>query len=198
MVENGKHYSKVIDPTANVLSLVAAAITRQDDLRAIENKRIDDLRNQQVHYEGELQKVRESAQQQLAAGEANRINAITLAESRRIDALLAAAKTDVALASEKAGAQAATLAQQVANSAEALRAQVAAQAASTTSLITQLRESIEKRLQLVEQNQYQTGGVNMQRTEGRQQSQWLIGIVILIVGIFGGAAVSLVSRIFIK
>jgi hypothetical protein len=148
----------LIDPTANVLSLVAAAIARQDDLRVAENKRTDDLRKQQMTYEKELQTVRDQAQKDLTNAESNRINAITLAESRRIDALLAAATNAVALASEKAGAQAATLAQQVATSAEALRAQVAATASSTNALITQVRETLEGRLTKVEQNQYQSGG----------------------------------------
>jgi hypothetical protein len=172
----------LIDPTANVLSLVNAETKRQDDLREAENKRLDELRKQQIMFENAIQKVREQAQKDLSAAESNRINAITLAESRRIDALLAAATGAVSLASEKAQAQAATLAQQVATSAEALRAQVASTSSATTTLITQLRESLEKRLQLVEQNQYQGVGVTMQRTEGRQRMEWSVGTIVGIVG----------------
>jgi hypothetical protein len=185
----------LIDPTANVLSLVSAAITRQDDLRIAENRRLEDLRNQQLafddKFEVELDKTRNlqfQALKDLALAESNRVDAINLAESRRLDALLAAATNNVALASEKAGAQAATLAASVASSAEALRSQVATTSNATTTLITQLRESLEKRLTLVEQNQYQAGGANMQRTEGREQSQWIIGLII-------GAVISVVGLV---
>jgi hypothetical protein len=168
----------LIDPTANVLSLVTAAITRQDDLRLAEAQRVDDLRKQQIAYEAEIQKVREKAQQDLTLAESNRINATMLAESRRIDALLAAATSNVALASEKAATQAATLAASVVSSAEAMRTQVAATSAATTTLITQLRESLEKRVTLVEQNQYQGVGETTQRGTSRQQNQWIVGIII--------------------
>ena len=191
----------LIDPTANVLSLVGAAMQRQDDLRLAENRRLDELRKQQESFDqriqSEVDKTRNgqfTALKDLALAESKRIDAITLAESRRIDALLAAATNAVALASEKAGAQAATLAQQVATSAEALRAQVASTSASTTTLITQVRESLEKRITLVEQNQYQGAGATMQRTEGRTQSNWVIG---LIIGIFVALA-QLVSRFVVK
>jgi hypothetical protein len=192
----------LIDPTANVLSLVKAAMERQDDLRNSERMRTDDLRNQQVRYDTAIQVLidRERGLQfqslkDLASAESKRIDAIALAESRRIDALLAAATQAVALASEKAAAQAATLATQVATSAEALRAQVAATAASTGTLITQLRESLEKRLTSVEQNQYQQGGATAQRTEGRDRTQWSIGLVIAIfLGLVDLAAILWKSR----
>jgi hypothetical protein len=170
----------LIDPTANVLSLVAAAIARQDDLRNAEFKRIDDLLKLRAECAHELTEVHLKAQQDLMAAESKRIDAITLAESRRIDALLAAATNNVALASEKAGAQAQTLAASVASSAEALRNQVATTSAATTTLITQVRESLEKRLQIVEQNQFAAGGAAGQRTESRGTSQWAIGIVITV------------------
>jgi hypothetical protein len=31
----------------------------------------------------------------------------------------------------------------------------------------------------VEQNQYQSGGVSLQRTEGRQEKQWVVGLLIM-------------------
>src|ERR1017187_645610 len=158
------------DPTSNVLSLVEAAIRRQDDLRSAENRRVDELHQQRTTCDREEAVLidRERVLQfqnlkDLATAESKRIDAITLAESRRLDALLAAARNDVTLASEKAGAQAATLASSVASSAEALRNQVATTSAATTTLINQLRDSLEKRLQAVEQNQYQAGGASMQR-----------------------------------
>jgi hypothetical protein len=170
----------LIDPTANVLSLVAAAIQRQDDLRRTEFKRLDDLREQAEKCAHEVRAVELQAQKDLAGAESKRIDAITLAESRRLDALLAAATNNVALASEKAGAQAATLAASVASSAEALRNQVASTSAGTTTLITQVRESLEKRLQIVEQNQFAAGGASMQQASGRKRNEWAVGIIVVV------------------
>jgi hypothetical protein len=40
--------------------------------------------------------------------------------------------------------------------------------------------TFEKRIAVLEQNQYQGLGASGQRTEGRQQNQWIIGIVIVV------------------
>jgi len=85
----------LIDPTANVLSLVAAETKRQDDLRAAEFKRQDDLRQQAEHYIEKL-----ATERLRSEADAKR------AEAGRIDALLAANTNNVALALEKQGAQA--------------------------------------------------------------------------------------------
>jgi hypothetical protein len=85
----------LIDPTANVLSLVAAAIARQDDLRTAEFQRQDDLRKQAEYFNKQLVQERQRAE-----ADAKR------AEAGRIDALLVANTNNVALALEKQGAQA--------------------------------------------------------------------------------------------
>jgi hypothetical protein len=85
----------LIDPTANVLSLVAAAITRQDDIRTLETRRQDDLREQAERYIEQLAMERQRAEM-----------AAKVAEAGRIDALLEANTNNVALALEKQGAQA--------------------------------------------------------------------------------------------
>lgn len=169
-----------IDPTANVLSLVAAAIERQDDLRRVENRRLDDLRSQERYFN-----------ERLSVAESNRINSQALAESRRIDALLAAATNNVALAAEKQSAQAATLATQVTSSAEALRAQVAATATQTATSIATLRDSMDKRLSDVEQRQYQSGGRDLQRTEGRQGNQWATSQLVTVAAALAAFALGL-------
>lgn len=178
----------LIDPTANVLSHVAAAVKRQDDLRAAEEKylelevrRLDDLRQLHEKCAAEISAVHLQAQTDLARAEQDRINALTLAESRRLDALLSTQQAAVALASEKSAAQAATLAQQVVTSSQALQAQVA-----------QIRDGVEGRLSRLEQSRYETGGRDTQRdvqqTEGRQNSQWIIGLV-------AGSAVGLLALV---
>jgi hypothetical protein len=60
-----------VDPSKNVLDLVNAAILRQDDLRAAEGRRVDELAALRALYDDKLR----------------------VAESARIDAILAAKDT---------------------------------------------------------------------------------------------------------
>lgn len=121
----------LIDPTANVLSLVTAAMARQDDLRLAETRRIDDLLTERRQTDSDAKR----------------------AEAARIDALLAANKNDVALALAKQQAQA---------------------------------EAQDKRIAIVEQNQYQGVGATGQRVLGRQSSQWIIGLLVFAaIGVTG-------------
>lgn len=136
----------IIDPTANVLSLVGAAMKRQDDLRASDAKFTDEIRKIEQRYEDKLNALQDKLAQ---------------AESRRLDAVLAVQKADVALANEKAGTTATTLANQVQGT----------------------RESLEKRLSLIEQNQYLGVGASVQRTEGQARGQWTIERIISIAAI---------------
>lgn len=151
----------LIDPTANVLSLVSAAITRQDDLRLaenkrmddvrrLENKRLDDLRKLEETYIDKIDKERHATEDRLQKKDAE----AKKAEVDRVDALLAANKIDVALALAKQQAQA---------------------------------EAQDKRIAIVEQNQYQGVGGKTQQLEGRQQSQWAVGVIVtLALGIGAG------------
>lgn len=170
----------LIDPTANVLSLVTAAIQRQDDLRSAEFKRQDDLREQEAKY-----------QRDLGQAESRRIDALALAESRRIDALLAAQKNDVAIANEKQATVASTLALQVSTSAEALRAQVAAAAAAQTESVSTLRDIFDKRIATVEQNQYQSGGRDLGVESSRARNTVTVNQLLLIGGLIISAVVAL-------
>jgi hypothetical protein len=106
MVERGsegpstdQYNQPVIDPTRNVLDLVAAAIQRQDDLREMESKH-----------------ARERAE--LTAGYDEKLRT---AESERINAIRAVDVAAVQRASEVANQQAATLALQVSTTADAFR-----------------------------------------------------------------------------
>lgn len=87
--------NRVVDPTANVLRDIAAAITRQDDLRKAEFTRQDDLRKQAEYYTEKL-----AQERQRSEAEAKK------AEAGRIDALLVANTNNVALALEKQSSQA--------------------------------------------------------------------------------------------
>ena len=85
----------LIDPTANVLSLVAAAITRQDDLRNAESQHQAEVRKVTQYYEDKLREERTRSDREAKIAEAGRINA-----------LLEANTNNVALALEKQGSQA--------------------------------------------------------------------------------------------
>lgn len=187
----------LIDPTANVLSLVKAAIERQDDLRSaearfnvLEVKRLDDLAAMRHNCDQEILTVHLQSQRDLASAESRRLDLAALAEQRRIDALLTAQKSDVALASEKAAAQAATLAQQVITSAEALRSAAVSAQAATNASIQRLQESLDARLAVLEQSRYQIGGRTEQqrdfRIEQRDDKSGQVALYGLLVAVAGG------------
>lgn len=161
VVKKRKKNPPIIDPTKNVMSLVAASNLRQDDLRGMSTT-----------YQEKIDALRDHHHRELAAAESKRIDAVILAESRRVDALLAAQSQSVALASEKAAAQAATLATQVLANAENVRSQSA-----------NLRDSLESRIKVVEQNQYQAGGAKTQQAEGITGNRWVIQVAVTI-GLF--------------
>lgn len=158
----------IIDPTANVLSLVEAAVKRLNDLREADLKRGDDIRQIEVRCETEVSTLREKLQE----AESRRIDALNLAERNRVDARFQDIVANAALIAERTAATATTLQQTMATSAEALRTQ----AASSNAILTEA-------IKVLERNQYQGAGAAGQRTEGRQMNQWVIGIVI-VIGIF--------------
>jgi hypothetical protein len=176
-----------IDPTANVLSLVKAAIQRQDDLRLAESKLNAEIRRIEERCAAEIGTLKEK----LADAGVASLRLSNLAESRRVDAVLADQKNNVALANTRAELTASALAERVDTSAKALATSVTASAealrlqvqATTDSITTQigiLRTDTGTRITSLEQNRYAAGGASMQRTEGRQISQWAIGIMIVI------------------
>ena len=110
-----------IDPTANVLQLVAEAIKRQDDLRTMDRVWRDRLDLQTEKWRDKL--------------DAERIRADGMAlkaEANRLDALLLANTSNVALALGKQEGQA---------------------------------QAQDRRIAVLEQNQYQAGGKDIQRVE---------------------------------
>lgn len=124
------------DPTYNVMQLVLAAVTRLDDLRDADNKRIDEVMNLRAHFAERLE----------------------TAESRRIDAIRAVDVNAVAVASERQAAAAGVLANQVAQSADALRTLVSTTAAAMAEQQRQLVSQITDRLTVVERSQYEGRG----------------------------------------
>lgn len=162
----------VIDPTENVMSLVAASNLRQDDLRVMSVTYQENIGNVRTEHQRQLDSLRESYQSKLSTAEANRIDASALAESRRVDAVIASMKADVALASEKSSATAAALATSVASAA-----------VSTVAQINEVRNSHDNRLAVLEKNQYSQGGAKTQQAEGVTGNRWVIQVVVTI-GLF--------------
>lgn len=181
----------LIDPTANVLALVAAETKRQDDMRAAEGRRQDELREKTDKCAHEIRVVEKEAVQRLAEVEARWRDAAGLAESRRIDSNMATQQQNARFETEKLSNTAVTLAGQVASTAEAMRASSAVSAQQTADLIGVLRDSHDKRITELEQNRYQLGGRAEQRTEGQKVNQWAIGVVIIL----GIAAIQILIRL---
>jgi hypothetical protein len=199
LVAEAQRTPPVIDPTKNVLDLVAAAIERQDDLRQAEAKRLDNLREAEGRRLDNLRRLEryfnerfDAQAERLRSAEAHRIDAQALAESRRIDALLQAAQQGVTLANEKQQAAAATLAAAVTSSAEALRATVTATAAQTNSSIQTLRDTMDKRMAEIERRQYEGHGRDIQRGEGRQGTQWATSSILTVVVLLVATATAIV------
>lgn len=152
----------VIDPTLNVLQLVAAAV-----------ERLDDLRNSEARHIRELDFMRD-----------NHAENLRKAEAARIDAIRAVDVAAVQQAASVATNQAATLASQVATSAEALRAQVAAVANASQVALTAALEPIQTAIAELRRSQYEAEGQKIQVVEGQQSvaaTYALIGLIIAIV-----------------
>ena len=158
------HGRVVIDPTQNVLDLVAAAIQRQDDLRDMEARHREREASLRHDYERELRE----------------------AESARIDAIRAVDVGAVNRAAEVSATQAATLATQVATSAETLRTQVQAAAQQAQTALAAALEPIQKDIADLRRAQYEQQGMKAQTTEGRLNYGAILGgISVLLVLIFG-------------
>jgi len=137
----------VVDPTANVLSLVQAAVERLNDMRDAENRRQDDLREAESRRINEQSFLRAEYQEKL-----------TLAESKRIDAIRAVDVGAVAIASERAAQQATVLASQVAGSAETLRALVATTAQTVAASLAAVSGQLIERISALEKSSYVGSG----------------------------------------
>ena len=145
----------VVDPTQNVLDLVAAAIKRQDDLREAESRHVREIANLRAEYIAELRQ----------------------AEARRIDAIRAVDVGAVQQAAQVSATQATTLAAQVATSAETLRTQVQAAATAATVALAAALEPIQKDIADLRRAQYEAQGVKTQNIDSRSFIIAAIGLI---------------------
>jgi hypothetical protein len=160
----------VIDPTKNVLDLVAAAIARQDDLRAMESDHLREVMKMRADYD---QRLRE-------------------AETARIDAIRAVDVGAVNRAAEVAATQAQTLATQVATVAEAMRTQVAAAATAASVALAAALEPIQRDIADLRRVQYETQGGKsnvVETREARGDTRLNLNTVIMAAGVVIAALV---------
>jgi hypothetical protein len=149
----------VIDPTKNVLDLVAAAIKRQDDLREAESRHVREIAGLRAEYTAELRR----------------------AETARIDAIRAVDVGAVNRAAEVSAQQATTLAAQVAASAETLRTQVQAAATASNIALANALDPIQKAIDDLRRAQYEAQGIKSHGGETRLNAgSVMAGLAVLI------------------
>jgi hypothetical protein len=183
----------VIDPTENVLSLVEAAIRRQDDLRAAEARL----------HRSEVQHLKE-----IAELERKHATEIRQAETNRIDAIRAVDVGAVNRAAEVASAQAQNLATQLITTAEAMRVQVAAAAQQAQTGLVAALEPIQKDVSELRQVQFQQQGERVARVDDRlvqrdtreervtdrNQSNWQVSAAIALGTLILGMMIFIAAR----
>lgn len=167
-----RHNEPVVDPTKNVLDLVGAAISRQDDLRSTATDHITELLKVQSGHTKELLNLHADHQRQMATK-----------ESDRLDAIRAVDRDAVTRAAEVSATQANTLAVQVAASAEALRNQVETSRVATETRLASSLAPITESIELLRAAQYAQQGERAARVETREQGNWSIGLVVTIVAV---------------
>ena len=165
----GAHNGKVVtDPTSNVLDLVDAAVTRQDDLREATLKYITDIMALRAESDEKLRR----------------------AEASRLDAIRAVDQGNVTRASEVAAAQAATLATQLQVSAEALRAQVEATRITTADSLTTALAPLMNDVAVLREVQFRQQGEKSQQvdtvgTEVAAQAAKTARLAVTVAGVAG-------------
>jgi hypothetical protein len=173
----------VIDPTQNVLDLVAAAIERQDDLRAAESRHIRELATVRAEYDGRLAGLRAEFDAQMRAGDQDKSTLrasyeekLRTQESERINAIRAVDVGAVTRAAEVSATQAATLATQQQASADALRGQVEQARIATADALAQALAPITKSIEDLRAAQYQQQGEKSSKVETGTETRDAIAI----------------------
>lgn len=160
----------VIDPTANVIANLDAAVKRLDDLREMESKHIREVMSLRAKHYAELRK----------------------AEAARLDAIRAVDVAAVGQAATTATAQAAALASQVAVSAETVRTQLEATAKAAASALATSLQPMTDAIADLRRVQYEAQGQKTQVVEARSASSLTtqvlaagVGLLLLVVAIVG-------------
>lgn len=147
-----RHNDPVVDPTANVLLLIEAAVKRIDDLRAAEIRRTDELRMAESRRVDEEMRLHAHFFTEISSLRAEYNDKLASAEAKRIDAIRAVDVNAVAVASQRAADQASVLANQVAQAAEVARTLVAGTASALSTSQSQSVAGLQSRLTQLEQS----------------------------------------------
>jgi hypothetical protein len=147
--------------------MVGDAVSRLDELREAETRRINELICLRDKFQDKLD----------------------VAESKRIDAIRAVDVAAVTVANDKATAQAAVLANQVTASADTLRKLVESTAIAAAEQLKQLTQQLTDRLTSLEKNQYKGEG---KETKALDVRTVLFAVIAAIVGV-GGVIVAIIK-----
>lgn len=147
MTEANQQPVDQLDPTANVVVLLAQAIRRQDDLRAAENKATRRITHAETRH------IRDTANLR-----ARHYRELRVAEAGRIDAILINVADTAKLTSAAAEIRATTLANQVTTSADTLRNQVADAAQASNDTLDRRFDPIQKSIEEIRRFQFETQG----------------------------------------
>lgn len=153
----------VVDPTRNVLELVAAANRRQDDLREMESRHVR-----------EILKIREGHARQMRKAEAARIDSINTVNTLAVQQ-----------AAEVQDTRATALAGQVQDAAEAMRSQVAATTAAAATALATALAPITTSIEQLRQAMYEAQGQKKEVVE--TQDKRLAGSGVWMAIFAGGA-----------
>lgn len=173
------HGGPVVDPTQNVLDLVAAAITRQDDLRDMEKAHLRELlteRDRRITADN-------AAIHSIPDMRAEYDRQLRDKESERIDAIRAVDAANVARTAEVQLAQAQALATQVATTADTLRTQVEATRMTTAAALATALAPITKSIEDLRAAQYAQQGEKSAMVDTRSTNQWSVGLTVTIVAV---------------
>jgi hypothetical protein len=151
----------VIDPTANVISLVDASILRLDDLRDAEALRVDMLRSATSAHAEAMRTLEARRVDEQAAIRAYYEDLLRTKEASRLDAIRQVDREDVSKTAAAAQTAIATLANATTTMAETLRTQVANTAAAAESRQATYAGDVNKRLSALE----------LSSSEGKGKSQ---------------------------
>jgi len=147
-----------VDPTKNVLDLVAAAISRQDDLRDLEIKRLDALREIQVIRIDSLREAESKLQHTINDFQIR----LTMAETRRIDDLAVLRQTYDVRAADNLSVQVKTtsdlISTQLDKQTGALSQQIRDGNDAFTGQIRSITESLGARIADLEKFRWEVGG----------------------------------------
>lgn len=179
-----KHNEPVIDPTKNVLDLVAAETKRQDDLRAAESLHIRDMLNLRAEFAKELRAAEDIRQQTVNQEKFASIETqLSLVERQRVEQKQdTKAAVDAALAAAKEAVKEQTTASQlsIGKSEASTKEQLTQLSATFTTAQSGMSAALVGLTTRVERIENARTAVVDQRTDTR-------GNVGMVVGLVGGS-----------